>query len=49
MEIIPVSRMGEVIKHALVRQPEPIEWTEPVDVPAAKTDAGDDAGKGFAH
>lgn len=49
MEIIPVSRMGEVIKHALVRMPEPIEWTEPVDVPASKSDAGDDAGKGFAH
>jgi ATP-dependent Lon protease len=26
MEIIPVARMDEVIKHALVRQPEPIEW-----------------------
>jgi ATP-dependent Lon protease len=49
MEIIPVSRMGEVLRHALVRTPEPIEWTEPVDVPASKSDAGDDAGKGFAH
>ncbi|PWK67521.1 endopeptidase La [Aminobacter sp. AP02] len=49
MEIIPVSRMGEVIKHALVRMPEPIEWTEPVDVPAATSDAGEDAGKSFAH
>ncbi|WP_378942883.1 endopeptidase La [Mesorhizobium sp. ANAO-SY3R2] len=49
MEIIPVARMGEVIKHALVRQPEPIEWVEPVDVPAAKSDASEDAGKGFAH
>ena len=26
MEIIPVSRMDEVLAHALVRQPEPIEW-----------------------
>ena len=49
MEIIPVSRMGEVIKHALVRQPEPIEWTEPVDVPAAKPDASEDVGASFAH
>ncbi|WP_395447262.1 endopeptidase La [Aminobacter sp. UC22_36] len=49
MEIIPVGRMGEVLRHALVRMPEPIEWTEPVDVPASKSDAGDDAGKGFAH
>ncbi|MTI16696.1 endopeptidase La [Rhodobacteraceae bacterium RKSG542] len=28
MEIIPVSRMDEVLKHALVRMPEPIKWTE---------------------
>ncbi|GAA2824427.1 ATP-dependent proteinase [Aminobacter aminovorans] len=49
MEIIPVSRVGEVLRHALVRMPEPIEWTEPVDVPASKPDAGEDAGKGFAH
>ena len=27
LEIIPVARMGEVLVHALVRQPEPIEWT----------------------
>ena len=26
MEIIPVARMGEVLQHALVRMPEPIEW-----------------------
>jgi ATP-dependent Lon protease len=26
MEIVPVSRMGEVIQHALLRTPEPIEW-----------------------
>jgi ATP-dependent Lon protease len=26
MEIIPVRSMEQVIKHALVRQPEPIEW-----------------------
>ncbi|MDB5505665.1 MAG: endopeptidase La [Devosia sp.] len=26
MEIVPVSRMDQVIKHALVRQPIPIEW-----------------------
>jgi ATP-dependent Lon protease len=27
LEIVPVSRMDEVIGHALVRQPEPIKWT----------------------
>jgi ATP-dependent Lon protease len=35
MEIIPVSRMDEVLSHALVRQPEPIEWK--FDEDAAKT------------
>src|SRR5690606_1265346 len=35
MEIIPVSRMDEVLKHALVRQPEPIEWTWDDDKVAA--------------
>jgi ATP-dependent Lon protease len=38
MEIVPVSRVGEVLRHALVRMPEPIEWVEPVEPPAAKPD-----------
>ncbi|WAJ31113.1 endopeptidase La [Antarcticirhabdus aurantiaca] len=28
LEIIPVTRMGEVIKHALTREPVPVEWSE---------------------
>ena len=28
LEIVPVARMDEVLKHALVRQPTPIEWEE---------------------
>jgi ATP-dependent Lon protease len=28
MEIVPVSRMDQVIEHALVRLPERIEWEE---------------------
>jgi ATP-dependent Lon protease len=28
LEIVPVARMSEVLGHALVRQPEPTEWTE---------------------
>jgi ATP-dependent Lon protease len=28
LEIIPVSRMDEVVTHALVRMPEPIDWDE---------------------
>jgi ATP-dependent Lon protease len=48
MEIIPVSRVGEVLRHALVRMPEPIEWVEPVDAPAV-VDTADDAGKSLSH
>lgn len=36
LEIVPVSRVGEVLRHALVRMPEPIEWTEPVEAAVAK-------------
>ncbi|WP_068082730.1 endopeptidase La [Polycladidibacter stylochi] len=28
LDIVPVSRMDEVLKHALVQLPEPIEWSE---------------------
>ncbi|MGJ3261978.1 MAG: endopeptidase La [Salinarimonas sp.] len=28
LEIVPVSRMEQVLQHALVRKPEPIEWDE---------------------
>jgi ATP-dependent Lon protease len=30
LDIVPVARMDEVLTHALVRRPEPIEWEEPV-------------------
>ena len=37
LDIVPVSRMDEVLARALVRKPEPIVWEEaaakPVDVP----------------
>ncbi len=49
MEIIPVSRVGEVLRHALLRMPEPIEWTEPVETPAGKPELLDEAGKSLAH
>src|SRR5215468_5740220 len=50
LEIIPVSHVGEVLKHALVRMPEPIEWSEPVPDSASKTETGEDAGApSFAH
>ena len=47
LEIIPVSHANEVLKHALVRQPEPIEWTEPAHVPSSVVE--DEAGAQIAH
>ena len=42
LEIVPVSRMDQVLQHALVRMPEPIEWDEPAPLktpaPAAVED-----------
>jgi ATP-dependent Lon protease len=35
MELIPVSMMDDVLKHALVRQPEPIIWDEVAEEAAA--------------
>ncbi len=35
MEIIPVAMMDDVLKHALVRMPEPIEWDEVAEEAAA--------------
>jgi ATP-dependent Lon protease len=50
LDIIPVGRVGEVLRHALVRMPEPIEWTEPVPDGNAKPDQAEDAGaQSFAH
>jgi ATP-dependent Lon protease len=50
MEIIPVARMDEVIKNALVRAPEPIEWDEAKTAAATSVVAEDDAAAGLtAH
>jgi ATP-dependent Lon protease len=49
LEIVPVSRMEEVLKHALVRQPRPIVWEEDVKA-ATKARAADDEAPGVvAH
>ncbi|ATQ69233.1 MULTISPECIES: endopeptidase La [Methylosinus] len=32
LEVVPVSRMDEVLAHALVRQPTPIVWEEPAPI-----------------
>jgi ATP-dependent Lon protease len=49
LEIVPVSRVGEVLQHALVRMPQPIEWAEPADTVAAKAESGEESGKALAH
>ncbi|MCA1439102.1 endopeptidase La [Ensifer sp. IC4062] len=50
LEIIPVSRMGEVLEHALMRRPEPIEWDpEKQPSPVAAVDSQDEAGASIAH
>jgi ATP-dependent Lon protease len=47
MEIIPVARMDDVLKHALVRMPEPIEWDEVAEeAAAAARAAAEKAGEG---
>ncbi|HWT31993.1 MAG TPA: S16 family serine protease, partial [Propylenella sp.] len=50
MEIIPVSRMDEVLVHALTRKPSAIEWTESEADAAKPAAAEDEAGVGMvAH
>jgi ATP-dependent Lon protease len=52
LEIIPVTRMDEVLARALTRMPEPIEWEDKTDVKAAKTEAAveeDEASQLTAH
>ncbi|MEY3552411.1 MAG: hypothetical protein RL735_759 [Pseudomonadota bacterium] len=44
LEIVPVSRMDEVLSHALVRQPEPITWDEDHAAKAAPSGTGDESG-----
>nr|WP_294644002.1 endopeptidase La [uncultured Aureimonas sp.] len=48
LEIVPVSRMGEVLQHALVRTPQPIEWTEE-DAAAHLAKQKDDSQGAVAH
>ncbi|WP_332682182.1 endopeptidase La [Bosea sp. (in: a-proteobacteria)] len=49
LEIVPVSRMDQVLQHALVRQPTPIVWEEDLKATTPKA-AEDDAATGLvAH
>jgi len=48
LEIVPVSRMDEVLKHALIRQPEPVQWDEEAE-PLAARRADEDPAAVVAH
>jgi ATP-dependent Lon protease len=49
LEIVPVSMMDQVLQHALVRMPEPIEWDE-ASVPKGPKPAVEDDSTGVvAH
>jgi len=41
--------MDDVLKHALVRKPEPIEWSEAAEAAAAKPVGKDDSSSVIAH
>ncbi|WP_336287820.1 MULTISPECIES: endopeptidase La [unclassified Bartonella] len=49
MEIIPVNHVSEVLKHALVRSPEAIEWTESPTVASTVRTESNDGGRQIAH
>ncbi len=46
LEIIPVSHVSEVLEHALVRTPEPIEWDEAAEEAAAAQRASEQTSRG---
>ncbi|WP_108482187.1 endopeptidase La [Oceaniglobus ichthyenteri] len=46
LTIIPVSHVSEVLEHALVRKPEPIEWDEAAEEAAALKTAMERKGEG---
>jgi ATP-dependent Lon protease len=51
LEIVPVSRMDEVLEHALTRKPEAIEWDERAAAPASEpvVSEEEDASTVIAH
>ena len=50
LEIIPVSKMDDVLEHALVSKPEPIEWNEDDEAAKPVVSDDDDAASGIvAH
>jgi ATP-dependent Lon protease len=49
LEIVPVSRMDEVLAHALVRRPTPIAWEEDVAAPPPSGPSEEDGQGLIAH
>ena len=50
LTLVPVAHVDDVIAQALVRKPEPIEWTEPADVdPPVAATVAPGAGSSLAH
>ncbi len=52
LEIIPVNHVSEVLKHALIAEPVPVEWDEEAEEEAAAARAlakGDDGAGAIAH
>jgi ATP-dependent Lon protease len=49
LEIVPVSMMDQVLQHALVRMPEPIEWDEATVLKGPKPAVEDDSTGVVAH
>ncbi len=50
LEIVPVTTMDQVLQHALVRLPEPIEWDDSTDSTGApQAPAEDDTSVSLAH
>jgi ATP-dependent Lon protease len=49
LEIVPVARMEEVLKHALVRQPRPIVWEEDVKAATAALAKDEEVSGVVAH
>ncbi len=49
LEIVPVSMMDQVLQHALVRTPEPIEWDEASVLKGPKPTVEDDSTGVVAH
>ncbi|RFB80468.1 endopeptidase La [Methylovirgula sp. 4M-Z18] len=44
LEIVPVARMEDVLKHALIRQPVAIKWEETLPLPAAPAESSENPG-----